>query len=141
MSAWQPDPDTSAIFATMAINGGIGLVLLLIFEKVRYNFEVYAPRLRTMKDAVPAAPKVGFLAWVPQVLEVPDEELLRIAGLDGYVFLRYLRMIVKVGLICSFFGLFVLLPVYGTGAGNPGIAVWSSNDSESSLLITVSIGH
>jgi hypothetical protein len=50
-----------------------------------------------------------------------EDELLKAIGMDGYVFLRFLKMCATILSICSFFGLIVLLPVYFTGEGNDNI--------------------
>jgi hypothetical protein len=119
---WVPDPATASVFATMSINGGIGIVVWLLFELFRGTIEVYAPRARSMRHRTPEAPKQGFLAWFPAVRDITDEDLLKSVGVDGYVFFRFLRACWYIFAICGSVGLVVLLPVYSTAPGNKGVA-------------------
>lgn len=38
----------------------------------------------------------GFLAWVRPLMSIPEEKILQLAGLDGYMLLRYIRLCLKV---------------------------------------------
>ncbi len=123
--AWTPGTATASIFACLILNAIIGTVFYILFELFRnYNVEVYAPRLRTSKSLVIAKPSAAVFGWFKQVWEVNDSDLLRMIGLDGYVFLRYLRMSAKIAGICMF-GLLIMLPSYYTAAGNE--KVWGIN--------------
>ena len=49
------------------------------------------------------------------MLSVPDETLLRFAGLDAFVMVRYLRMCIRMCLLPAVLGTALLLPVYAQG--------------------------
>jgi Late exocytosis, associated with Golgi transport/Cytosolic domain of 10TM putative phosphate transporter len=55
------------------------------------------------------------LDWLRPVLEVPWSKVLETAGLDGYFFLRYIRMCVRITAVSSFWFCLVLIPIYTTG--------------------------
>jgi hypothetical protein len=59
----------------------------------------------------------GWFNWIIPLIKTPDISLLRHCSLDGYFFLRY----VKVLAIICFVGLCltwpILLPLHGTGGG------------------------
>eukprot|EP01038_Epipyxis_sp_PR26KG_P015802 gene15802-21402_t len=109
---YKPDTDTYTIFSTLVINCAIGLVCLLLFEKWRKQGEVFFPRCRTMKSSSPPPPSTSWFGWLRSIFAVSDDELLRMIGLDGYVFLRYLKMCFKIVGICAVVGLIVLVPSY-----------------------------
>ncbi|CAM9257016.1 unnamed protein product, partial [Ectocarpus fasciculatus] len=103
---------TASIFATLTINGIICVVALAVFEMVRGQMEVFYPRRRSKPNRTPSVPQPGLFSWVMPVVKTTDEELLSYAGMDGYVFYRFLFMCFKVFGICGVLGLLILLPVY-----------------------------
>lgn len=121
MSTYVPDEPTSSVFSVLAINGGIGIVALVLFEWWRNQVEVYAPRLRSANQSFPAKPLGGPFGWLRSIWSVTDDEVLQVAGLDAYVFLRYLRLGLKTATICGCTGLVFLLPIYGTAPGLDGV--------------------
>jgi hypothetical protein len=110
--AWTPDAGTASIFATLSLNGIICIVLLIVFEMVKGQLEVFYPRRRSKPDRTPALPPDGIFSWVMPVINTTDDEMLSYAGMDGYVFYRFLLMCFKIFSICAAIGLVVLLPVY-----------------------------
>jgi hypothetical protein len=64
-------------------------------------------------------PKAGVLAWIFQVLrEFSDIQVYEQVGMDGYVALRFLTMMARLGGAVSFLALAILVPVYATGNNN-----------------------
>lgn len=57
------------------------------------------------------------LDWVGPVFGVPWKKVRKIAGLDGYFFLRYIRMNVRITAVSTFWFFAVLVPIYATGGG------------------------
>ena len=53
--------------------------------------------------------------WVASVNSVSWTKVRKIAGLDGYFFLRYIRMNVRICSVSCFWAFLILLPVYATG--------------------------
>jgi hypothetical protein len=58
---------------------------------------------------------VSSFNWVPAVFSVSWTQVRKIAGLDGYFFLRYIRMNVRICTITTFWAFIILVPVYATG--------------------------
>lgn len=112
--------DTSSIYTTLSFNGLVFTVIMLAFEFVRTReLDIYAPRSRGKKPTAPK-PRSGIFQWFFQVYEVKDEDMLRFAGMDGYVMMRFLLFCTKVCSICSV-GACVLIPVYYYAAGSDDV--------------------
>jgi hypothetical protein len=56
------------------------------------------------------------LDWIGPVFGVPWSKVRRIAGLDGYFFLRYIRMNVRITAVSTFWFFLILVPIYATGS-------------------------
>ena len=55
------------------------------------------------------------LDWVFPVFGVSWNKVRKIAGLDGYFFLRYIRMNVRITAVSTFWFFLILVPIYATG--------------------------
>jgi len=103
------------IATTSSIYGAQGLFLVAFFEFMRRSHKmVYAPRLKLTTTRAPAKLPRGSLGWAYAVYFVGDDEILRIAGMDTYVLLRFLRTNLIISLSCLFWSLLVLVPIYLT---------------------------
>ena len=67
---------------------------------------------------------VSPLSWVKPVLEVSWSKVRRIAGLDAYFFLRFIRMNLRITAVTTFWAGIVLVPVYATGQYQNGESGW-----------------
>mmetsp|Transcript_28604 Transcript_28604/g.77462 ORF Transcript_28604/g.77462 Transcript_28604/m.77462 type:complete len:1097 (+) Transcript_28604:157-3447(+) len=63
-------------------------------------------------------PEVISLNWVSNVLDVPWDTVRKYAGLDGYFFLRYIRMNLRICSVTCIWAFIVLIPTYATGYNN-----------------------
>ena len=54
---------------------------------------------------------------VKPLLQISDEDTLKLVGLDGYVMLRFLLLCARMGMGAGLFGLITLLPLYSTSPG------------------------
>ena len=103
--------DTASIYSTLAFNGFIFILLLVIFEFLRTRvIDIYAPRSRGSKPTSPPAKKSPF-AWIYDVYFLTDDDMLRLAGMDGFVMLRFLSFCTHLSAYCSA-GAIVLMPIY-----------------------------
>ncbi|CAM9869924.1 unnamed protein product [Chrysoparadoxa australica] len=59
--------------------------------------------------------------WAKAVFAIDEEETLRVAGMDSYVFLRFLLLCFKITAASAVLCILILIPVYKTG-GNGEIA-------------------
>jgi hypothetical protein len=73
-----------SISATFVLYGAQGLAMWIMFECLRRREEmVYAPRLELKPNRVPPAISSWPLLWISSVVAVPDDEVIRIAGMVG----------------------------------------------------------
>jgi hypothetical protein len=108
--------NTSTVFATLSFGIVVFCAILIIFEVFRRKFlDIYIPNVRKGKllNTKIEAPNSFCASWILQVWRYSDDDVLEIAGMDAYVYLRFLKMCFKITLICSCFSI-VLLSVYGT---------------------------
>lgn len=94
---------------------------MIIFEYFRVRqLDIYTPKLRKdAEDEIPV-PSRSIFGWIPNLWRLSDDDMMQIAGLDAYVYLRFVKMMFKIGIACSC-GLVLLLPVYVTAVGNKGV--------------------
>jgi len=69
------------------------------------------------------------LDWIGPVFGVPWNRVRKMAGLDGYFFLRYIRMNVRIAAVSCFWFFGILVPVYLTGGEIDRIKENSNNKS------------
>ena len=105
----------ASVLATVSASCTHCLVFIALFEVFRRNqSDIFGSRFHYIKNyrKIVQEPKTEFLAWISQTWHVSDEDLRKSVGLDGYVFLRFIKMIAKVCAICSFLSASCLIPVY-----------------------------
>lgn len=118
---WSPDAATSSVFATLGFNALLGFVVMVVFEYFRvHQLDIYSPKVRKDANEEIPVPTSALFGWIPNLWKLSDDDMLRIAGLDAYVYLRYIKMLFRIGLLCCC-GLPILLPVYVTAAGLPDV--------------------
>jgi hypothetical protein len=99
-----------------------GIMMMLTYEVLRrYIPSVYGGRRRHMAsihgDTISSLPMGSPvpLNWVGPIFGVPWSRVRQAAGLDAYMFLRYIRMCLRITSVSSFWGLVILSPIYATG--------------------------
>ena len=73
-------------------------------------------RQSTFREAV--LPDNEPLDWIHPIQSLSWTLIRKVAGLDGYFFLRYIRMLVRITAVSSFWFFLILVPVYITGSNN-----------------------
>eukprot|EP00592_Proboscia_alata_P024003 CAMPEP_0194448308 /NCGR_PEP_ID=MMETSP0176-20130528/129494_1 /TAXON_ID=216777 /ORGANISM="Proboscia alata, Strain PI-D3" /LENGTH=971 /DNA_ID=CAMNT_0039275269 /DNA_START=42 /DNA_END=2958 /DNA_ORIENTATION=+ len=101
------------------------IFFILLYEVVSRVFpSVYMARRRHLgpengNHRLPLAfalPKTPLpLAWVMPIVNLSWDRTLECAGLDAYMFLRYIRMCANITLVSGFWGMVILWPVFVTG--------------------------
>ncbi|KAL7267357.1 phosphate metabolism protein 7 [Rhizina undulata] len=157
---------TSAFLSTLIVNFVIFAAMVLIFIILRRsNRRIYAPRTyvgvierwRRLKtrddDSDEFADEVegvggfsGYLGWIKGVWKIPDETVLRTNGLDGFFFLRYLRLSQLICFVGCCITFPVLFPVNATGgAGQEGLDMLSlsnlGSNTQNRLYAHVFVGY
>eukprot|EP01031_Cornospumella_fuschlensis_P035603 gene35603-43179_t len=118
--------ESGQLLNTFYINMIIFWALVAVFEMVRNWKSIYLNRLTkkfVQSKRVPPPPSRWPFAWVYTILLIPNEEVLRMVGLDGYMLLRFLLVCIRVASFFTFFGLIVLVPVYVHGG--EGLSGWN----------------
>ena len=102
---------TASVYTALTFNGFVFCSLLIGFEYLRTRqIDIYAPKTRGKKSLSPSIP-YGWFEWILKVYNAEDNEILRVAGMDALVLLRFLLFCSKLTGICSI-GSIILIPVY-----------------------------
>ncbi len=128
-------PDVNTAFSVsgqsilITLSGGSAVFILTIaFFSIIHRFDVwprvYSPRWYLYPNRTPMVHQRHgrfLFSWVRDIYAIPEDEILRTVGLDALVFLRTQRLYALFFLLCSVFGLGVLVPLnikYGRPATN-----------------------
>ncbi len=76
-----------------------------------YEMFVDLPRNGTLPDVIS-------FNWVANVMDVPWESVRKYSGLDGYFFLRYIRMNLRICSVTCIWAFLILIPSYVGGYNN-----------------------
>lgn len=128
---FQKSFNESAILSSLGTSLGVSAAIFLIFCFIRpHNSIVYAPKLRTSngKNAPPKLPK-GIFSWFKPMIDLSEEQLLDIIGLDALVFLRFLRMCRNIFGILGLLSTAVIIPVNVVAAKK-----WAKDTHNTDLL-------
>ncbi|KAJ1718663.1 phosphate metabolism protein 7, partial [Coemansia erecta] len=125
--------------SSLVFNAAISAAILLLFCILRPRFKrVYAPRTYAVERARRSTPiSNGLFSWIPAVLRVPDEQIIRRCGLDTYMFLRGMRLMLIISSVVSLLSAATILPINILGSkGLTGLDSLSIGnvDSKSSRL-------
>jgi len=103
-----------SFITTVTIFGSIGMMCYICFEVFRSNRVVFASRGNRLPHRVPDFLPEGPFRWIKALHEISDAEVLKIVGVDGYVFLRFLAFCLRVCFASCVVGLAVLMPIYSS---------------------------
>jgi hypothetical protein len=101
----------SSLVSTLVPTLLLAIVFVLLFFIFRGKFRrVYAPR--TYVDSIgdqrkTPAPSPGFFGWIKDFKNIKDVYILDHQSIDGYLFVRYFKLIV----VISFLGCLITWPV------------------------------
>ncbi|KAH5451256.1 hypothetical protein HBI30_132720 [Parastagonospora nodorum] len=80
-----------------------------LFHKIYYYKTAFVPKARRI------APPVTAIESFKKVFTISDRELIRIAGVDGYLFLQYLQLLLRIFIPMTLVILPILLPINRIG--------------------------
>jgi hypothetical protein len=69
-------------------------------------------------------PDVISMNWVSSVFSVSWSTVRQYSGLDGYFFLRYIKMNLRICAVTTFWAFVILVPIYATGVNQNGGEGW-----------------
>ncbi|GMM41869.1 hypothetical protein ACO0OE_002802 [Hanseniaspora uvarum] len=67
--------------------------------------------------------------WIPNLFKVDDLDILKFAGIDAFVYLSFFKMCIKLLLVSSILGVFIISPIRYKHTGN-----YDDGDDENSLI-------
>lgn len=121
------DQTTSGFLTALGLGVGVGIILVLLFSFLRTRIpDVYQLRalLNTWKShdnyngarvgVVEPMPDDSFFGWVKSIFTVSEDQVVRKIGLDAAMFFRFIRTAFYISGLLAIFGIFILMPVYGT---------------------------
>lgn len=113
----------SQFLTTLAVSAFFAVLQVAVFAIIRRSFKrIYEPKtyLGDEKRRVEPLP-ASFCGWLPALLRMPQEDLIRTSGLDAYFFARYLYVHAFFFLSSFFVLAIILFPIYtvdGKGEDN-----------------------
>jgi hypothetical protein len=119
--ARESSPSLSSMVSTLvpaAVLAGVFVALFIIFRK---SFRrVYAPRTYLnhigQRRQTPA-PNGGMFGWIKDFRNLKDEYILDHQSIDGYLFVRFFKVIIAISFLGCLITWPVLFPVNATGGG------------------------
>ncbi|KAF9426545.1 hypothetical protein BGZ94_006369 [Podila epigama] len=89
---------------------------------------MFAPRSKLRRHTPPVLSS-RFFGWIPQLIRIPEAELLECVGLDAVMLLRFFRMAMKLFMLCLIPALLIVLPV-NIYTGSEGGKVTGPDDDD-----------
>jgi hypothetical protein len=120
----------SQFFTTLTVSAVIAAVEVVVFVIIRTKFKrIYEPKtfIGDENRRVQPLPKT-FYGWLPTLLRMPQEDLIRTSGLDAYFFARYLYVHAFFFLSSFVLLAIILIPIYvvdgkGESYGKKGLDI------------------
>ncbi|KAG0239108.1 hypothetical protein B0O80DRAFT_13677 [Mortierella sp. GBAus27b] len=104
--------NTTGLTSQLVISIALGISTFLLFCILRRRWTtMFAPRTKLRRHTPPILSST-FFGWIPQLLRIPEAEVLECVGLDAVMLLRFFHMAFKMFLYCSIPGFLVIVPVY-----------------------------
>lgn len=127
---------TNKFVSSLVINLALALVAIFLFSFLRPRLKrIYSPRQLLLDMMFPLGKLPNsFFAWVIPAFMANDDDVFYYAGIDAVVYMRFLKLCIKISLVIMPYGIAVLLPLnyYGKGGLNGLDRVALSNVTEGS---------
>ena len=111
---------TNKFVSSIVINLAVAVVALGLFSFLRPKLkQIYSPRQLLLDVMFPLGKLPNsFFAWIIPAFMASDDDVFYYAGIDALVYMRFLRLGVKISLVMMPYGIAVLLPLnyFGQGA-------------------------
>ncbi|PWZ02299.1 DUF221-domain-containing protein [Testicularia cyperi] len=121
-SATNSGATTSTVISSIVLNAIVFAILFALFLLARPRFRrVYSPRsyLVVPEEQIEELPKSLF-GWLPVWLRIPTTTILEKNGLDAYMFVEYLEMMLWIFGPIFILSWIVLMPTYGASTTGEG---------------------
>ncbi|VEU22457.1 DEKNAAC103675 [Brettanomyces naardenensis] len=108
---YDPRAKTQMVFLfQLFICAGLGSFIFVLFCILRRHFPVMYT-IRPFRNRKIKMLPDSLFGWLSILYKISTEEVLQVAGLDAYVFLRFFRMCVKILIVMAILGFFIMSPV------------------------------
>ncbi|PSS05142.1 hypothetical protein BD289DRAFT_449017 [Coniella lustricola] len=110
---FKSEVQSASILASLASSLGVTAAVIILFSFFRpYHTVVYAPKLKHA-DESKAPPPLGKgpFAWISPLWKTKEKELVRLAGLDAAIFMRFNEMCRNMFLVMAVAACAILIPV------------------------------
>ena len=112
----EPEQTFKFVMVLCAI---IFTIAVAFFTLIRTKFrQIYAPRLLLIENkmfGIGNSPRKARFSWITLAFNTKDDDLFAFAGFDALMFIRFLRLMLKIALCTMPYGLIVLLPLNAVG--------------------------
>lgn len=113
----------STVWVTLVVSFVVGLAFYIFFQRLyrqhsaKQDYTLFETRQYkyASRSPPPFESSTSCFGWALDDYRLSDEDTLRCIGLDSYMFLRFLRLGMRVSLVGSILGIIVLIPIYVTG--------------------------
>ncbi|KAG5185648.1 hypothetical protein JKP88DRAFT_262622 [Tribonema minus] len=128
----------STISITAAMNAAVAVICLFFFWSMRQHNAGYfsLKRGRAPPGSVPPDLPTGFVDWMGPLMGMREQEVLRYAGFDTLIFLRFYKLAFKVFGIFALYGLAVIIPANIAGGQRNSFRVQTSINSFNQLSMS-----
>ena len=130
---------TNKFVSSLVINLAVALVAISLFSFLRPRLKrIYSPRQLLLDMMFPLGKLPNsFFAWIIPAFMANDDDVFYYAGIDALVYMRFLKLCIKISLVIMPYGIAVLLPLnyYGKGGLHGLDKVALSNVTEGSTKL------
>eukprot|EP00611_Tribonema_gayanum_P023537 TRINITY_DN496_c0_g1_i6.p1 TRINITY_DN496_c0_g1~~TRINITY_DN496_c0_g1_i6.p1 ORF type:complete len:942 (+),score=353.08 TRINITY_DN496_c0_g1_i6:140-2965(+) len=128
----------STISITAAMNAAVAVICLFFFWSMRQHNAGYfsLKRGRAPHGSVPPDLPTGFVDWMGPLMGMREQEVLRYAGFDALIFLRFYKLAFKIFGIFALYGLAVIIPANIAGGQRNSFRVQTSINSFNQLSMS-----
>ena len=111
---------THTFVSSLVINLSLSLLMITLFSILRPRLKrIYAPRQMLLEMIFPLGKLPhSFFAWVIPAFVANDDDVFYYAGIDALVYMRFLKLCIKISLVIFPYGIAVLLPLNCYGRAN-----------------------
>lgn len=113
--------------ASLASSLGITAAVIVLFSFFRpYHTILYAPKLKHADEArAPPPLGKGPFAWITPLYKTSEKDLIRLAGLDAAIFMRFISMCRNMFLVLAVAGAAIMAPINYTQSVSTDNLSWT----------------
>jgi hypothetical protein len=132
------DVSVDGVLVALIFNTTLFVIFILCYEGLRrlvpsvYNNRAMLQRRKGATSSIDfyenIFPQSSWpLGWIPAVARIPWSRVLETGGLDAYMYVRFIRLCLRIVAVSGFWGMIILFPVYYTGSYSEEGNVWNAS--------------